>query len=255
MIELSRHGNVAVLTLAKPPVNAMDGEMVEAIHGALDQLETFTDDGGCAVLHLRSRQKVFAAGADLAFLGELSHRPDLERKLSDYVDRIQGVFARIENLPQVTIAEIGGAALGAGLELALSCDLRIAAAEAKMGLPEVSVGLLPAAGGTQRLTRLCGRGTAAMLILAAEPVDGETARQLGLAQAVFPKAGLEAGCAALVTRIASLPPAALQAAKRCIAAAEKAGVNGYAMERDAACSLLAMERTQTLIASFLSRSK
>jgi enoyl-CoA hydratase len=107
----------------------------------------------------------------------------------------------------VADAELGGAALGGGFELALSCDLRIAANEAKLGLPEVRLGLIPGAGGTQRLTRLLGKGLANRLILGAEVVDGATAHAFGLVQWSFPRADLSTRAAEVVKRIAALSKA------------------------------------------------
>ena len=104
--------------------------------------------------------------------------------------RLQRLAARLETAPLVTLAEIGGAALGGGFELALACDLRIAANEAKVGLPEAGLGLLAAAGGTQRLTRLVGPGIAKRLILGAETLDGAAAERLGLVQWAVPRADL-----------------------------------------------------------------
>ena len=94
--------------------------------------------------------------------------PEGPERMVELVKRMQRLFARLETATVVTVAEIGGAAMGGGLELALACDLRVAAIDARLGLPEVRLGLLPAAGGTQRLTRLCGQGTAKRLILGAE---------------------------------------------------------------------------------------
>ena len=138
-----------------------------------------------------------------------------------YIERLQAVFARLESLPRVTLAEIGGAALGGGLELALCCDLRIAAHEAKIGLPEVGIGLIPGLGGTQRLTRLVGRGIASRLILGAEPVDGAAAQALGIVQWAVPRAELAAEAARIARRIAALPLPALRVAKELIAAARR----------------------------------
>ena len=169
MLAVSRRGAVAELTLARPPVNAIDDAMIAALHRALDELAAQPD---AQVLHFRSEGKVFAAGADLALIQSWKDAPSPGGALSAYIDRLQGLYHRIESLPQVTLCEIAGAAMGGGYELALACDLRIAAEEAKIGLPEVGIGLIPGAGGTQRLTRLCGRGVAARVILMAEPVDG-----------------------------------------------------------------------------------
>ena len=119
-----------------------------------------------------------------------------------YVAGIQRLYARIEHLPQVTLAEIGGAAMGGGFELALACDLRIAANEAKLGLPEVRLGLIPGAGGTQRLTRLCGPALASRLILGAEILDGTTASDLGVVHWAVPRAELPQRAAETARRIA-----------------------------------------------------
>ena len=156
MIVTTTSGQVTVLTLSQPPVNAISEEWVRAFDAKLDELA-----GGspCTVLHIRSDQKVFCAGADLREVRTHMEAPDGAERMYAYVAGIQRLYARIEQLPQVVLAEIGGAAMGGGLELALACDLRIAATEARLGLPEVRLGLLPGAGGTQRLTRLCGAAT------------------------------------------------------------------------------------------------
>jgi enoyl-CoA hydratase/carnithine racemase len=137
---------VATLTLSRPPVNAINDQWLTSFESKLDQLAKYK----CAVLHLRSNQSVFCAGADLAEIGWRMSLADGADRIYAYVARIQRLYARIERLPQVTVAEIGGAAMGGGLELALACDLRFAATEAKLGLPEARLGLIPGAGGTQR---------------------------------------------------------------------------------------------------------
>ena len=124
MLAVSRRGGVAELTLDRPPVNAIDDAMIAALHGALDRLADAPD---FQVLHIRSNAKVFAAGADLALIRSWKDAPSPGGALSAYIDRLQGLYYRIESLPQVTLCEIAGAAMGGGYELALSCDLRIAA--------------------------------------------------------------------------------------------------------------------------------
>ena len=121
-----------------------------------------------------------------------------------YVASIQRLYARIERLALVTLAEIGGAAMGGGFELALACDLRIAAAEAKLGLPEARLGLIPGAGGTQRLTRLCSPAVAARLILGAEILDGRTASELGVVHWAVPRVELAQRAAEIARGIATL---------------------------------------------------
>ena len=118
--------------------------------------------------------------------------------------------------------------MGGGLELALACDLRVAAVDARLGLPEVRLGLLPAAGGTQRLTRLCGQGTAKRLILGAELIDGAEALRLGLVQWTQPREQLARWSRELAARVADMPKAALGASKRCIAAAHDPACDGFA---------------------------
>ena len=152
-LRLEVGGGVARLTLDRPPVNAIGEGWLRAFHRCLDALGARAD---WQLLHLRSAQKAFSAGADLAEMRTRLGSPAGIDAMVDVAAGMQKLFARIEALPQVTLAEIGGAALGGGLELALACDLRVAANEAKIGLPEVRLGLVPGAGGTQRLTRLAG---------------------------------------------------------------------------------------------------
>ena len=173
MFALNIAEGVATLTLSRPPVNAISEEWMRRFDGELDALAARDD---WKVLHLRSDQKVFCAGADLREVQSYMQMADGPDRMYAFVANIQRLYARIERIDRVTLAEIGGAAMGGGLELALSCDLRIAAVEAKIALPEARLGLIPAAGGTQRLTRLCGPSPAARLILGAEVLDGAAAR-------------------------------------------------------------------------------
>lgn len=252
MLDLSRRGAVAVLTLNRPPVNAINDEMGDAFNRALDQLQAADD---WTVLHIRGQGKTFAAGADLDLIRSWKDAALPGRALAGYIDRLQRVYRRIELLPQVTFCEIGGAALGGGFELALACDLRMAAHEAKIGLPETGIGLIPGLGGTQRLTRLCGRGVAARLIFTAEPVDGATAERLGLVQWALPRAELEERARAVVDRLAGLPVEAQRVAKQCIAAAADDRGQGYTLERELGGELLTTPRTQELISAFLNKNK
>jgi enoyl-CoA hydratase len=251
MIELSRRGRIAVLTLARPPVNAIDDQLISAFNGVLDRLSGETD---WQVLHIRSTQKVFAAGADLDLIRSWKDAPSPGRALSAYVERLQALYQRIEQLPQVTFCEIAGAAMGGGYELALACDLRLAADEAKIGLPEVGIGLIPGAGGTQRLTRICGRGVASRIILGCEAVEGSVAASLGLVQWSVPRAQIEEKARSITDRIAALPAHALRVAKQCIAAYGGKQMHGYQLERELGGALLDSARTQELISAFLDRN-
>ncbi|MBI2716001.1 MAG: enoyl-CoA hydratase/isomerase family protein [Rhizobiales bacterium] len=239
---------VTTLTLSHPPVNAISEQWVATFEANLDQLA-----GGppCTVLHIRSDQKVFCAGADLKEVRERMDMADGPDRMYAYVAAIQRLYARIEKLPQVTLAEISGAAMGGGFELALSCDLRIAANEAKVGLPEARLGLIPGAGGTQRLTRLCGPALASRLILGAEILDGATAGALGVVHWAVPRAELPARALEIVRRIADLPAAALAASKTCIAAAGQPGRGGYTDELEFTRSLLTNAETRKRVQAFL----
>jgi enoyl-CoA hydratase/carnithine racemase len=239
---------IAVLTLCRAPVNAINEEWLRYFESELDALSVRADWN---VLHIRSDQKVFCAGADLLEMRERMDDPNGPDRMYAYVAGIQRLYARIERLPQVTLAEIAGAAMGGGLELALACDLRIAASNAKLGLPEAQLGLIPGAGGTQRLTRLCGRSVAARLILGAETLDGLAACELGIVQWTFPPADLQRQTAEIVRRIAALPSAALAASKACIAAAGEPGRGGYTDELEATRRLLNNAETRQRVEAFL----
>ncbi|HXD43353.1 MAG TPA: enoyl-CoA hydratase/isomerase family protein [Ramlibacter sp.] len=251
LVQQARSAGVLTLTLARAPVNALDDALVDTLEAAL---EAACADDQITVVHLRSACKVFCAGADLALMSESIATPQGLEKMLALVRRLQRLAARLESAPLVTLAEIGGAALGGGFELALACDLRIAANEAKVGLPEAGLGLLAAAGGTQRLTRLVGPGLARRLILGAETVDGATAQRLGLVQWAVPRAELPQAARALAERLAALPRHALGAAKDCIAAALDPSRDGFGEEIAHTRNLYQHPATQALVAAFLARA-
>jgi enoyl-CoA hydratase/carnithine racemase len=248
MIALTHSDGVATLLLSRPPVNAVSDEFITLFEARLDELAT---DRACKILHVRSDQKIFCAGADLVQVRERFAAADGPDRTYRYVDRLQRLYQRLEHLPQVTLAEIGGAAVGGGLELALACDLRIVAFEAKLGLPEARLGLIPGAGGTQRLTRLCGRAVASRLILGAEIVDGAEAARLGIAQWAVAGAELPSRAAEIAGHIAGLPAQALRASKKCIAAAAEPGNRGYRDELTETQRLSTDAETRERVAAFL----
>ena len=248
MIQLDIAGAVATATLARPPVNAIDDDWIARLHEVIQQAE---HDTSVAVLLIRSSERAFSAGADLELMRSRFDTALGRAKMIAFVREMQRAYARLEESRLVSIAEIGGAAMGGGLELALACDLRIASASAKLGLPEARLGLLPGAGGTQRLTLLCGEPVAKRLILGAEVVDGSEAARLGIVQWAVAKEELTAKAYELAQRIAALPAASLAACKRCIHAAGKPDQDGYGMELAATEELLASAETQNLVRSFL----
>jgi enoyl-CoA hydratase/carnithine racemase len=251
-IALALEGPLAVATLSRAPVNAIDEAWLACLDDALAAVERAE---GVTALLLRSTERVFCAGADLALMRSRFDTPEGRARMVPFVREIQRIYARLARLPQVTIAEIGGAALGGGLELALACDLRIAAEDAPLGLPEVRLGLLPGGGGTQRLTRIAGEAVARRLILSAEVVNGAQAAALGFVHWAVPPGALAARAREIADRISALPGAALAASKRCIDAAIAADGDGYEMEVAATAALLASDTTQELVRRFLARSR
>jgi benzoate-CoA ligase family protein len=251
LVLVERVGRVVIATVSRPPVNALNDELIERLDAVLDQV---IDDQEVVVLHIRSDQQAFCAGADLALMQSCFGTLEGPDVMLDLVRRMQRLFARIESAPLLTLAEIGGAALGGGLELALACDVRVAAVEAKLGLPEVGLGLLPGAGGTQRLTRLCGRGIANRLILGGEVIDGALAERLGVVQWTRPLSQLPEWTRELAARFAQAPRPALAASKRCLAAVGDPHRDGYAEELAATRKLYQHPETRRRVAEFLERS-
>jgi enoyl-CoA hydratase/carnithine racemase len=242
MISLERDGTLAIATLARAPVNAINEAWLARLEAVMDGISD------ASVLLLRSDQKAFCAGADLELMRSRFEAAEGRALMVGLARGMQRVFARLERLPQVTLAEIGGAAMGGGLELALACDLRIAAETARLGLPEVRLGLLPGAGGTQRLPRVAGEAAARRLILGAEVVTGAQAAQLNIVQWAVPAAELAARARALAADIAAMPAAALAEAKACIGDPE-----GYARELAATARLLERDETRERVRAFLDK--
>jgi enoyl-CoA hydratase len=199
-----RPDGVAHLELNRPQVrNAINREMIEALHAQLDLWAT--DDGVKCVVFSGAGGKAFAGGADIAELRERSHR-------EAFWGVNQSLFQKLEDFPRPTIAAIDGYALGGGLELALACDLRVGSKNAKVGLPEVTLGIYPAAGGTWRLPRLVGLGRAKELVFTGRVADAAEANAWGLFER-FVEADALGAALALAEEIAKNAPLALQVAK------------------------------------------
>lgn len=250
-VRLSVEGSIAVMTLSRAPVNAIDDTLIDAVEAVLLELER---NNQLTVLRIRSDQKVFCAGADLRMIGDRFATKEGRATMVASVQRFHAVFDRLAALPIITLAEIEGHALGGGLELALACDLRIAAHEAKLGLPEVKVGLIPGAGGTQRLTALCGVGIASRLILTGEIVGGRDAERLGLVQWSSESTNFSATVNTLVERVAGLSPEAIRAAKDCIRSAAMLNPAGLKAEIDSIGILMGSPRTAKHVAAFVTKS-
>jgi enoyl-CoA hydratase len=207
---LEKEGTTAVLTINRPDrLNAIDNATVEEIDAALAEIEA---DKDLRVLILTGTgEKAFVVGADIK---ELSHRDRINGRTD--TRKRQEIYTRIEQLEIPSIAAINGFAFGTGLELAMACTLRIASATAKLGQPEVKLGIIPGAGGTQRLPLLVGRGPAMEMILTGEPITAEQALKIGLVNRVVPPADLLAECRTLAQTLAARPRLALQYGKEAV---------------------------------------
>lgn len=212
-------GLVAVLSLCRPPTNAADATLIEALSEQVARIEV---DDSRAVVVRSTVEGFFMAGADIKAMLEAIESGD--RATIARMRQLTPVLDQLEALPKPTVAAIGGVAAGGGLELALACDLRIAGAGARLGLPEIRLGLLPGAGGTQRLTRLVGPGRALDLMLGGRLVDGEAAEKLGIVTRVVEDAAVEAEAFAIAAGLAD----ASQVATRAIREAVRAAASGDA---------------------------
>jgi len=201
---------VAVLTLNRPQVmNSFNFPLLNALKEHVDALRFKTDIR--VVIITGSGQKAFCAGADLKERATLD-----EQQVKEFIFTIRDLFTSIEYLNKPVIAAVNGVALGGGTELALACDIRIAASNASLGLTETRLAIIPGAGGTQRLPRLIGRGKAKELIFTGRRIDAQEALQIGLVNQVYEKDALVAECLKMAAMICETGPIAIEQAKYAI---------------------------------------
>ena len=197
--------NIATLTIDRPTVkNALDRETVTECHTALQTLEG--DPAAGVLIITGAGESSFVSGADINDIRERTRADGLAAISSS-------LCTRVERFPRPTIAAINGYALGGGCELALACDIRVAADSAKFGQPEVGLGIIPAAGGTQRLPRVVGMGWAKHLILTGEIIDARQALEIGLVTAIMPASQLQVRARELAKRILRQGPLAARLAR------------------------------------------
>lgn len=222
---------MSTITLARPPANALGEPIIAGLASAFDRAEA---DNSAVVVIRSDVAGFFAAGADLTLLDGLEQAGFL-----DYLDRLRGQIERAHRGPWISIAAIEGHALGGGLELAMACTIRIASLQAELGVPEVKLGLLPGAAGTQRLPRLVGRGPAIDLLLTGRSVGATEALRLGLVDRLAPEESSASAVAAdLAARLARGPRQAHQAILRCVEAASRTELDdGMEIERDEVAAL------------------
>lgn len=202
-------GYIATITIAHPPVNALSIPLLGDLQAAAERVGTAR---GCRAVIVRSGVPgVFVGGADL------KERERGNNPSRPFIAALHAAFGALERIAAPTIALIEGHALGGGCELALACDFRLmTAGRARIGLPEVKLGLLAAGGGTQRLTRLLGRGAATDIILRGRVLDASAAERAGLIHWAIAEDRSEGASRALADELAALPPLAVAAAKRVI---------------------------------------
>lgn len=211
-VSLSRDGHIATITLQRPEaLNAISGAMADDLRIAARRVST--DEDAWVVVLAATGEKAFCVGADLKERAGFSLQDFYENRR-----QIREMFASIRAIPQPTIASVFGFALGGGFELALSCDLIVAARGTEMGLPEARVGLLPAGGGTQLLTRKLGTSRAKELIFRGKRIDAVHAWELGLVAEVAPPETLAEVTRALAEDVCRSSPIAVREAKRAVEA-------------------------------------
>ncbi len=208
LVQTSVTDGIGTIRLDRPPMNALNIEIQEGLRAAAQALSA--DDQVRAVI-VYGGEKVFAAGADIKEMAAMSYVDMAARAAA-----LSSAFDAIARIPKPVVAAINGYALGGGCELALACDWRVAAADAKLGQPEINLGIIPGAGGTQRLPRLIGPARAKDLVMSGRMVGAEEALAIGLVDRVVPPEEVYGAAAELISRYVSGPTQALRAAKLAI---------------------------------------
>ncbi|MFP7725536.1 enoyl-CoA hydratase/isomerase family protein [Lysobacter sp. D1-1-M9] len=249
-VNIADHGAVRLITVNRPDkLNALNAATLDALDAAF---AAAADDAGVrAVVLTGAGSKAFVAGADIAEMNTLS--PVQGR---DFSLRGQRMMRRVEKLSKPVIAMVNGFALGGGLELAMCCHLRIAADTAKLGQPEINLGLIPGFGGTQRLLRLAGRAATLELCLLGAPIDARRAHELGIVNRVVATAELQAETLKLAAQLADSAPLALRGALDCINVGGECGIEeGLEYEAAQFGLMFATEDMREGTGAFLERRK
>lgn len=218
-------GRVALLTFNRPEkMNALNAAVREALVAALDELRH--DDDVRVLVLTGAGDKAFIAGADIAEFKDAG-------AVEQYRSMQEGnIYSALEEFPKPIIAMINGYCLGGGCELSMACDIRIASSKARLGQPEINLGIIPGGGGTQRLPRLVGEGHAMRLIMTGEMISAEEAERIGLVEKVFAPEELRDATLDMARTIGSRSPIALQAAKESVMAARRTSLDeGLKFER------------------------
>jgi enoyl-CoA hydratase len=247
-IKTENRDGVLVVTIDRPKVlNALNAQTVDEIGRVFD--EARTDERVKAVIVTGGGEKAFVAGADI---NELAQKSPIAGKETS--ERGQMILSKIEKFPKPVIAAINGYALGGGCELALACHIRIASEKAQIGLPEVTLGIIPGYGGTQRMARLLGKGKALELICTAEKVSAAEAEKIGLVNKVTPADSLMSAAEEMARKIMSRSPVAVRAAIEAInSGSEMPFEEGQFLEATLFGLLCASEDMKEGMAAFLEK--
>lgn len=205
LLSIETTGHVATVTIQRPPANALSTALIQGLSSMLDEVEK---NDSIRVILLKGEGRFFSAGADIKEFTTIASGEEF----SELARNGQRVFDRMERFPKPIIAAIHGAALGGGLEVALSCHIRLVADNAKLGLPELQLGLIPGFSGTQRLPKLVGEAKAIEMLLTSVPLTGHEAVQWGLANQSYPEEELFAKAMNLAEKIAEKSPVSVRAA-------------------------------------------
>jgi enoyl-CoA hydratase len=240
-------GRVAILTINRPDkLNALNDQVRDELLAELARIEK--DDAVGVVVITGAGEKSFIAGADIS---EFAGRTPFDQR---HAMRSPRIFDIMSTFPKPVIAMINGFCLGGGCELAMSCDIRVASDKARFGQPEINLGLIPGGGGTQRLPRLVGMGQAMRLNLSGELIPAAEAKEIGLADLVFPADELRAKTLELAAKIAAKSPLTLKVAKEAMRASERLPIeDGVSYERDLFCLCFSSKDKEEGVAAFLEK--
>ena len=224
-ILIEKQDNIAIVTINRPEkLNALNKATIQELHEGFNSLNE--DKSVKVIIITGSGEKAFVAGADISEFADFS--VENGGKLAAKGQEL--LFDYVQNLSTPVIAAVNGFALGGGLELAMACHFRVASDNAKMGLPEVTLGVIPGYGGTQRLPQLVGKGRAMEMIMSAAMIDAETAKNYGLVNHVVPQAELLEFTKGIATKIARNSSVAIAKTIEAVNANYKDGVNGFETE-------------------------
>ncbi|EHQ89425.1 enoyl-CoA hydratase/isomerase family protein [Desulfosporosinus youngiae] len=241
--------NIGIITLNRPKVlNATNSELLKELAELLDEI---SGDDKVRALILTGGEKVFVAGGDIQFMSQAA-----PLEMEKFIALGHKVYDRIANFNKPVIAAIFGMALGGGCELALACDIRIAADNAKFGQPEINLGIIPGAGGTQRLSRVVGPGWANYLIMTGRIIKADLALKIGLVTEILPAGQLMTRARELALELAAKSPVAMRLAKSCINNGANSSLSsGLLYEQKVWALLFATEDQKEGMNAFLEKRK